>query len=77
MLSSNILNGHKKKSHIDNFFLLTSKVFLFKNTLKVALQYLFNVFILFKTVSYFKFNYKLKLDPKVFTFKNLEEIWKT
>ena len=45
--------------------------------IKVALQYIFNVFILFKTVSYLKHNFKLKIDPKMCTFKNLEEIWKT
>ena len=47
-------------------------MFLLKNTFKVALQYFFNVFILFKTVSYFK----LKIDPKMCTFENQEEIWK-
>ena len=51
--------------------------FLLKNTFKVALQYLSNVFILFKTVSYFKLNFKLKIDHKMCTFKSLEEIWKT
>ena len=45
-----------------------------KNTFKVALQY---VFILFKSVSYFKLNFKLKIDPKMCIFKNLEEIRKT
>ena len=40
-------------------------------TFKVALQYLF-IFLLFKTVSYFK----LKIDPKMYTFKNLEQIRK-
>ena len=44
---------------------------------KVALQYLFNVFILFNTVSYLKLNFKLKVDPKMCIFNNLEEIWKT
>ena len=37
---------------------------LLRNTYKVTLQYLFNVFILFNTVSYFKFNLKLKIDLK-------------
>ena len=41
---------------------------------KVALQYLFYVFIQSNTV----FNLKLlKLDSKMHIFKNLEEIWKT
>ena len=44
---------------------------------KVALQYLFNVFIIFNTVSYLKLNFKLKVALKMCTFKNLEEIWKT
>ena len=48
-----------------------------KNTFKAALQYLLNVFILFNTVSYLKFNFKLKIDLKMCTFKNLEEILKT
>ena len=41
-----------------------------KNTFKVTLQYLFNIVILINRVSYFKFNFKLKIDPKVLTFKN-------
>ena len=45
--------------------------------MKVALQYLFNVFILFNTVFYLEHNLKLKIDPKRCTFKNLEEIWRT
>ena len=44
---------------------------------EVALQYLFNVFILFNTVSYIEIILKLKIDPKMCTFKNLEAIWKT
>ena len=44
---------------------------LLKNTFKVALlQYHFNVFYTVNTVSYFK----LKIDPKMCTFKNLEKI---
>ena len=46
---------------------------LLENTFKVTLQYLFNAFILFNTVSYIKLNFKLKIDPKMRTFKNLEE----
>ena len=55
----------------------SSKKILVKNIYKVALQYLFNVFILFNTVFYLKLNFKLKIDPKMNTFKNLEEILKT
>ena len=47
--------------------------FLLKNTFKEALHYLFNVFILFNTVS----NLKLKIDPKMCTFRNMEKILKT
>ena len=46
--------------------------FLIKKKFKVALQYLFNVVILLKTV--YKLNLKLKLDLKTCTFENLEEI---
>ena len=49
------------------------KFFLLKNTFKVTLQYLFNAFILFNTVSLVEINLKLKIDPKMCTFKNLEE----
>ena len=30
-----------------------------------------------KTASYKEINLKLKIDPKMCTFKNLEQIWKT
>ena len=62
---------------IDNFFFVIIKIFFIKNIFKEALQYLFNAFILFNTVSYFKFNFKLEKDPKMRSFKNLEEICKT
>ena len=35
------------------------------------------MFILFNTVYYIKFNFKQKIDPKMCTFENLEEIFKT
>ena len=54
--------------------LSSSKILLVKNTFKVTLQYFFNVFILFNEVSYIEVNLKLKIDPKLCTFKNLEEI---
>ena len=54
----------------------SSNNLLLKNTFKVTLQYLFNVFILFNTVSYIEITLKLKIDPKMCTFNNLEEIWK-
>ena len=59
---------------IDEFFLSPSKFFFSKNIFKVALQYLFNVFILFNIV--FKLYFKLRKDPKIGTFKNLEKILK-
>ena len=55
----------------------SSKIFFFLNPYKVTLQHLLNVFVLFKTVSFIEINLKLKIDIKMFTFKNLEEIWKT
>ena len=50
--------------------------FLIKNIFKVALHFLFNVFILFNTVSYIEITLKLKIDPKMCTFKNLEKVLK-
>ena len=43
-------------------FLSQSEVFSLKNTSKLGLQYLFNVFISFKTAFYFKLCLKLKVD---------------
>ena len=60
----------KKICHYQTFFKL-------KNTFKVVLQYLFNVFILCNTVCYLKLNFKRKIDPKMRPFKNREEILKT
>ena len=40
------------------------KFFLLKNIFKVALQHLFNNFILLNTVFNLKLNFKLKVDPK-------------
>ena len=49
----------QKISYINKKFLSSSKFFLFENTFKVALQYLFNVFMVFNTVFYLKLNFKL------------------
>ena len=49
-------------------FLFHHQFFLFNNTFKVALQYLFNVFILINTVCYLKLKSKLKIDQKVCIF---------
>ena len=54
----------------------TSKNFLLKNIYKVALQHLFNFFVLFNTIFYLELNFKLKIDPKTCNLKNLEEILK-
>ena len=59
-----------KKNHKKKKF---PQIFLLKSTFKVALQYLY-VVILFNTVIYVKINFKLRINPKVFIFKNLEEI---
>ena len=59
--------------HMDKNLLSSSKTFLLKNTFEVAVQHLFNVVILFNTVFYLKLSFKLKIDPKTCTFKNLEE----
>ena len=52
------------------------KLFLLKNIFKRAFHYLYNVFILFNSVSYLRLNFKLKIDPKMCSFKNLEKILK-
>ena len=41
-----------------------------KTTFLEALQYLFNVFMQLNKFFYHKLKFKLKLDPKMFTFKN-------
>ena len=56
---------------------MITKSFLLKNISEVALQYLFNVFILYNIISYLKLNFKLKIDLKMCILKNLEEILKT
>ena len=52
------------------WLLNNKKHFSLKNTFKVALQYLFNEFILFKL------NFKLDIDPKMRTLENLEKFLK-
>ena len=69
MSSCKISIWHEKKNHLDTFF-LGIKFFKLKYTLKVALQYHFNVFIIFNTVSC-KFVYLKKPGGK---FENLEKI---
>ena len=64
----------QKIYHINTFFCHHQIFNLFQYTLKVALQYLFKVVILFNTVFYLKLNFKLKVDRKTCTFKNLEKI---
>ena len=57
--------------------MLNRYFFLLKNTFKEALRYLFNVVILYNTVFYISFGFKLKIDPKTSNFKKLKEIIKT
>ena len=49
---------------------------MFLNTFGVALQYLFNVYILFNTVFHLKLNFEIEIDPKTCNFESLEEILK-
>ena len=77
MFSCNNSIRHKKFSLKLTIFCHHLKFILVRNILKVTLQYLFYFFIQFNTVSYTIINYKLKIDPKMCTFKNLKEIWKT
>ena len=53
---------------IDLKNLSPSKMFILKNTFKVALQYHFNIFLL-------ELNFKLEIELKMFTFENLEKIY--
>ena len=61
----------KKLCLYDKFFVSNQNFCLFKNTFKVTLQNFFNVALLFNTVFYLKLHFKLKIDPKMCTFKNL------
>ena len=63
-----------QKIHLVDKFFCHHQNFFFLNTFKVALKFLYNVFILFNVVFNLKLNYKLKTDPKMRTFKNLGEI---
>ena len=60
----------KNNYHVDKIFCHNKKNFSLKDTFEVILQYIFNVFIVFNIV------FKLKVDPKMRTFKNLEKIKK-
>ena len=77
MLSSKISIRHQKSiiKNIDKYFCHHQKCCI-KNTFKVALQYLFKVFILFNTVFYLIFNLKLQINPKMCAYKNLKDILK-
>ena len=52
-------------------FVIITIFYYYKNTFKVALQYLYNFFIQFITVFNLKLNSRLKIDPEMCTFKNL------
>ena len=71
------LRFKKKSLSFFNFFCHHQNFYMLKNINKAALLYLFNVFIQFNTISYIKLNLKLKIDSKMCTFKDLEEIWNT
>ena len=75
MLNSKTLTWNKKIYHVDKAFLSSSKIFLL-NIFKVASQYLFNVVILFDTVSYLEFNLKLKIDQKILLSKTQRKFFK-
>ena len=49
------------------------KFLLLQNTFKVVLQYIFNSVTHLTNVLYFKLNFKLKVDQKMCTYKNLVE----
>ena len=49
------------------FFVIIKNILL-KNTFKVALHYLLNVFTLSNTLIYLKLKFKLEIDPKTFSF---------
>ena len=66
---------NQKIYHIKKKICHHQKFFNFKNIFKGALQYLFNVFLPFNIVYFLKLNFKLKIDPKMCNFKNLEEIY--
>ena len=55
---------------------MTEVLFLLNNTFKVAFKYLVNVFILLNIVFNLRLNIKVKIYPKMRTFKNLEKIKK-
>ena len=66
----------QKFYHVDKFFCHHQIFFFLKKTFKAALQYLFNIFKLITIVFNLKLNFKLNLDQKMRTFKNLEKILK-
>ena len=73
MLNSKILIKHKKFTILLIYFCHHQSFFLLKN-IKVAFQNIFNVIIVLSTVFNLKLSSELKVDPKTFTLKTLEEI---
>ena len=65
----------KNLSYKQKVFVIIKNFIFIKQLIQVALQYLFNVFIIFNTASFLKLNFKLKIDQKMYTFNNLEEIF--
>ena len=71
MLSSRFLNDMKNLPYRKVFVIF--KFLLLQNTFKVVLQYIFNSVTHLTNVLYFKLNFKLKVDQKMCTYKNLVE----
>ena len=65
----------QKIHHIDKKDFDNHKNYLLKNTFKVGFQYIFYVVKLFNTFIYLKLSFKLKIDLKTCSIKNLEEIY--
>ena len=74
MFSSIISIGLKKSiikiKNISHY----QKFFLFKNIFEVPLQYLFDVVMLLNTVFNLQLNFKLKINQKMYSFKNLRNL---
>ena len=61
----------QKFYHINKIFFV-----IIKNTFKVTFQYIFNVFILFKTVPYIEIKLKLKWTQKCVLLKTWKKLGK-
>ena len=68
--SNGILTRYKKSIIYNNFYVSFKVLFVKKKTFKVVLQYLLNVIIVFKTISYIKFNFIPKINQKTYSSKS-------